>query len=369
MTRSVSVLSIVSAIALTAGLAAAADLTRIGTLGGSGSVALDINDAGQVVGQANTPGDAAAHAYIWQAGLIHELSSLNAGTNSSAEAINNHGEVVGWSETAGGLKNAMYWHNDQTVNVNTLLGGAASLAWDINDNGVMVGQGNILPGFAKGWIYSMNAGGGPAGTLPGYQGGANRAINNSNVVVGHSFFFGDPDHAHRAVQNGKGGWDSVQVGPVGYGLSIATDVNSAGTMVGYADVTDGPWSAVIFTGDSKNPVINLGNLAGFAETEAHAINDSGIIVGLAYPVDPFDYAHAWVYMNGQMLDLNNLVDLGSQWQVLTAAYGINAHGDIVGTGITADGSVAGFVLTGIVPAPGSLGLALTGGLLALRRRR
>ncbi len=367
--RVVTVLLCTGILAAAAGLARAADITRIGTLGGSESVGLDINNAGQVVGQANLAGDKNAHAYIWQNGVITDLGALGSEANSSAEGINNLGEVVGWSEAPAGGRNAMYWHGDQTININTQLGASNSVAWDINDHGVVVGQGNILPGFAKGWIWSKDTGGGPAGTLPGYMGGANRAINNDGVVVGHSYFFGDPDHAHRAVQDSKGNWQSEEIGPAGYGLSIATDVNSAGTMVGYASVEkNAPWSAVIFTGDGKDPVINLGNLKGFAETEANAINDSGVIVGLAYPVDFNDYAHAWVYFGGQMHDLNDLVDLGNQWQVLLNATGINAQGDIVGTGITADGVLAGFVVSGIVPAPGAA-MTMSLGVLALARRR
>ncbi|GMV24112.1 MAG: hypothetical protein AMXMBFR58_01430 [Phycisphaerae bacterium] len=354
--------------------AEAAVITRIGTLGGSQSVALDINDARQVVGQANVDGDAVAHAYLWHNGTITDLGALAGDANSAAEGINNLGEVVGWSEVGSGsfLKNAMLWHGGQTTNINTALGGTSTLAWDINDHGTVVGQGNITAGFAKGWIWNRNTGGGSAGTLPGYMGGANRAISNNDVVVGHSYFFGDPDHAHRAVPDGKSGWISEEIGPAGYGLSVATDVNDAGTMVGYAQVEDSaPWSAVIFTGDAKNPVIDLGRLEGFAETEANAINASGIIVGMAYPIDPFeDVAHAWVYMNGQMHDLNDLVDLGNEWQVLLNATGINAAGDIVGTGITADGLLAGFVVSGVVPSPGTIALVLAGaGLVAARRRR
>lgn len=356
--------------ALAAGSASAADITRIGTLGGSESVALGINNLGQVVGQANVDGDGSAHAYVWQAGVITDLGSLFGGGNSAAQGINNHGEVVGWSETMTGARNAMYWHGGQTININTALGGASTLAWDINDNGTVVGQGNILPGFAKGWIWNKDTGGGPAGTLPGYMGGANRAINNNDVVVGHSYFFGDPDHAHRVVRDGKSGWSSEEIGPQGYGLSIATDVNNGGTMVGYAQVEkNAPWSAVIFTGDTKDPVVDLGHLAGFAETEANAINDMGVIVGMAYPTDPFDVAHAWVRFDGTIRDLNDLVDLGDDWQVLVNATGINANGDIVGTGITKDGTLAGFVVTGIVPAPGALSLSAAGLLMAARRRR
>ena len=42
---------------------------------------------------------------------------------------------------------------------------------------------------------------------------------------------------------------------------------------------------------------------------------------------------------------------------------------IADAGGAADGSLAGFVLTGFVPAPGFAGLAVIGGVFAARRRR
>ena len=40
----------------------------LGTLGGTQSVARSINDADQVVGEANTDGDAATHAFLYSDG-------------------------------------------------------------------------------------------------------------------------------------------------------------------------------------------------------------------------------------------------------------------------------------------------------------
>jgi hypothetical protein len=53
--------------------------------------------------------------------------------------------------------------------------------------------------------------------------------------------------------------------------------------------------------------------------------------------------HAFVYRNGQMFDLNNLIPANSGW-VLTTATGINDTGHIVGSGAL-NGELVGFLLT------------------------
>jgi len=58
-----------------------------------------LNDSGQVVGSATTTNDAATHAFLYTDGLpLHDLGTLG-GNFSSAEAINNCGQIVGTLST------------------------------------------------------------------------------------------------------------------------------------------------------------------------------------------------------------------------------------------------------------------------------
>jgi probable HAF family extracellular repeat protein len=70
-------------------------VTDLGTIGGYYSTASDLNQAGQVVGQAGTA-DGLGQAFLWENGTMIDLGTLG-GTYSYAEGINDLGQVVGTS--------------------------------------------------------------------------------------------------------------------------------------------------------------------------------------------------------------------------------------------------------------------------------
>src|SRR5699024_7309724 len=81
----------------------------LGTLpGGEPSMATDINDAGQIVGWADT-GHGAPRAALWQGGKGGDVGVLPGGRWSTAEAITEGGEIVGWPATASGETQALRW--------------------------------------------------------------------------------------------------------------------------------------------------------------------------------------------------------------------------------------------------------------------
>ncbi|OGR07245.1 MAG: hypothetical protein A3K23_04705, partial [Desulfobacca sp. RBG_16_58_9] len=134
---------------------AGGELVRLGWLPGSNwdSEALGINDAGVVVGW-SVDANFIRHAVMWDAaGTITDLGVLlepdpdpsTWNTSSTATGINNHGAVVGYYNVGWGSDRAFLWTPaGGFVDLGTLPGGAASHATAINDNGQVTGWSDSL---------------------------------------------------------------------------------------------------------------------------------------------------------------------------------------------------------------------------------
>lgn len=350
----------------------------LGSLGGEGSIAWGINNKGEIVGESLLADGATVRATHWSFNLqVSDLGLATGSQHSVAYAINDHGVSVGYSEFADGRRTATLWQGwprgdsdwglvDLGAQMNAI---GSSIAWDVNNHNQVVGQAALSPGFAKGFLWDEWDGGRIAGASRFYQGGANRAINNSGVIVGSAFFFGDPDDAFLSRPDGKGGYFDSDIAPPGYNLSIATDINDFDMCVGFTSHgVDEGWQAAIFHG--RGEVTLLGTLEGLESSEANAVNNNGMIVGYAWDSGDFvENSRAWVWVDGRMYDLNDFITEGSGFVHLLQATDVNDYGDIVGFGLLADGTTAGFVIRNFVPAPGTAGLMVIGmGLMGRRRR-
>lgn len=121
-------------------------LTSLPGLGGTTSSAAAIADTDDIVGWASTTNDQNTHAVLWRNDIAHDLGTLG-GSYSQALAVNNHGMIAGVAQTAGGERHAFLFETDSSGSVTArhdlgTLGSTASTALGINDAGHVVGTSN-----------------------------------------------------------------------------------------------------------------------------------------------------------------------------------------------------------------------------------
>ena len=347
------------------------------TLGGANARAYDINDLGQIVGFSTHPGEAVAEATIWNSDIPTGLG-VPAGTDFSfANAVNNNGEVAGYSEIGtvpdqpGNVKTATFWDALGAFDIGTSMGLTRSIAFDINDNGVVALQGDHPGEFGQtaGFAWSMSMGGTQAGPDLLYKFAANNGIDNLNNLVGEAAVSFDGGQAIYTNFNGLG-WDvGIEIGPQAVRASArANAISDTGIVVGQAG-EDGihVFEAAIFTldslgfeaGEDGKPVAWLDKLDDFDDSNALDVNDTGLIVGES---SQFGEAgvdrRAVVWVDENIFDLNHLLRPNSDFQKLVSATGVNNGGAIVGYGQLSNGDVRPFVVTRF--ESGSVGRGLFG---------
>ena len=112
---------------------------HLGTIpGGDVSVANDINERGQIVGQYGF--GTGTRPFFWDGGPMIDLGTLPGGNFAIAYKMNNRGQVVGWGNNGGEAMHGILWQGGAAIDLGTLPGGAYSIATDINERGDIVGS-------------------------------------------------------------------------------------------------------------------------------------------------------------------------------------------------------------------------------------
>ena len=276
-------------------------MTDLGTLGGDQSEARAINDAGEVTGKAEIKGkNEQSHAFLWQEGKMTSLGTSRA-DDSDGLAINSAGQVVGRIARGGQLaSHACFWKEGKVVTVDNTDYHAGSESNALNSLGQIVGTVRE----------------------------AGRTTTSPYILT----FFAD-----HAVLWKKGKMSDLT--PASTEASLANAINDSGEIVGAISV--GPDRALHVCSWQNGRMTDLGTLAG-QDTVAFAVNGTGLIVGGTNPFnieengkeygDPDEPQHAFCCSKGQMIDLNDLIDPASGWE-LSDAHGVSDTNYVTGTGI------------------------------------
>lgn len=283
-------------------------VTDLGLLpGGHYLDAYDINDAGSVVGYGySTEGN---RAFRWVNGQLQNLGATSPDDYSGAYGINNAGVAVG---SSGGK--AVQWTPGQApVVLNSLPGASSAYANAINNHGTVAGwSGGVATVWRNGQVSALSSTDSIA-----------IDINDAGLVVGATGSYSSEQHA----ATWKDGAQTLLETPVGYSSSAGLGVNNQNTIVGRVTESNIDQAALWAAGQ----VQILAPVAGDAGSIAYDINEKGQVVGLSISLaHGYDFRAA-LWEGGQTYDLNSLVANGQGWE-FWQAHAINESGQIIGWG-------------------------------------
>ncbi len=340
-------------------------ITDLGVLDGPSSYAVGMNNLGEVVGRADIYTQY-SHAFLYNgSGPLINLGSLAGDYSvSCAQAINDQGMVVGYTDTPGTGNPThafVYTANGGMQDLGTL-GGAQSYAYGINNSGQIVGIAQTANGTYHGFIYSGN---GPMVDLGTYQA---TLINDGGQVVAYT---GSAPYNQTYISSGgTGAW--VNIGSLGGTETSPEGMNDRGEIVGLLTISasgEYPSHAFIYSGGIMS---DLGTFGGQLSC-AYGVNDFGVVVGGAdLPGDSYLSSRGFVYYgSGAIQNLNNLVDPSLGWTI-EGGVAVNDQGQIAAEAYKEYGDFHAVLLTPTSePEPSTLCLVIVAVLafLAMKSKR
>jgi probable HAF family extracellular repeat protein len=346
----------------------------LGTVGGSSSYAVSINNVGWVTGTSNQTGDQFSEGVLWRNGQKVPLGTLG-GENSGVNwpNHNDNGLIAGISETATvdplgedwscqaffptspDTKHVCLgfaWKNNVMTPLPTL-GGINGYAAGTNDLGNIVGWAETtvhdqtctaVTKFPQSFyqvlqfepvIWDRNANVHRLPTLPGDPDGAATAINNGGEIVGISGTcdqaVGRFSAAHAVIWRNGNVFRLPDFGGISWNTPQA--ISNRGVVVGFDNLpgdTEGQLQPLGFVWSRGGGLVKILPVSGDTNTQAAGVNDLGQVAGVSYnPNSSTALPHAIVWENGKTLDLNTFLPANAPLYLLSAA-DIDDRGDIVG---------------------------------------
>lgn len=306
------------------------------------------NDSAQIVGIVNGVG----HAFLYDDGTASLLDPFGSAFSAGYD-INDLGAITGRALLpASGVYHGFLSSEGVITDIGTL-GGTNSMGLGINNAGMITGQASTSTEEAHAFVYS---GGVLTDLFPldGWE-SSGEAINESGDVAG---YFIIPGTAERRPCLFTGG-SLLDLGALASGPGDAHDLNDLGQVVGQVSSANGFFSAFLY---DQGVLQELGTFGGLRSI-ANAINNSGNVVGYAeVAAGAGDGRRAFLYSEGSMYDLNNLLAEDYGW-TLHIAEDINECGQILCVASTQSATVwSPVVLTPVGSSAGAVPETSTWGL-------
>jgi probable HAF family extracellular repeat protein len=207
------------AMAAPAAVSTGSRIVDLGTLGGpqDASTANAVNNRGEVVGWSSVNDPFVVHAFLWRHGRMTDLAPLG-----QANDINDLGVVVGNGASANGEGHGFRWAHGELTDLGTL-GGDWSEARAINNHGQIVGLSRTADGMPHGFVWAN-------GKMTNLAPMVNADdINDRGQVVGD---YPTPSGSHAAIYD-LHTHKLTDLGALPSWFSEATAVNQRGQVAGY----------------------------------------------------------------------------------------------------------------------------------------
>lgn len=238
-----------------------------------------------------------------------------ASSSSFAAGVNGYGQVVGWMNPVSELPQAFLFTKGKLQNLDLLIGGAYSYAYQINEEGLMLGTALITDSQE----FAFTSDGNSVTNLSlkfGLTASSAGGINDKGVVVGVA----QTTDSAFAFRSSNGVLENLYtiVDKEGF---IPSGINNAGDVVGETPSDGDIWSAFILSG---NNFLDLGTLLGGNSSRANDINNNGVVVGHIENGDEYITTYrGFTYFEGSAQEIG---PAGMQ----TYAIAINDNNEVVG---------------------------------------